>query len=91
MTPQITTLIPKTAINILRLTLLGSLTVGASLLAQGTAANESETAAPASLIKIVRQATQQYADVNAATAAGYAPFLGCLSGPDEGAMGGGSG
>ena len=29
----------------------------------------------------------QYIDVNNATAAGYGPFLGCVSGPDHGAMG----
>lgn len=44
-------------------------------------------AAPAKLVKAVRDATKPYADVNAATAAGYQPFLGCVSGPDHGAMG----
>jgi hypothetical protein len=39
------------------------------------------------LLQLVRDATQQFADVNAATAAGYQPFLGCVSGPDHGAMG----
>jgi hypothetical protein len=28
-----------------------------------------------------------FVDVNTATAAGYQPFLGCVSGPDHGAMG----
>jgi hypothetical protein len=36
---------------------------------------------------MVREATRQFIDVNAATAAGYAPFLGCVTGPDQGAMG----
>lgn len=36
---------------------------------------------------MVRNATGQFIDVNAATAAGYQPFLGCVSGPDHGAMG----
>ena len=44
----------------------------------GQAAHES--AAP-NLVKLVRNATKQFIVVNAATAAGYAPFLGCVTGP----------
>jgi hypothetical protein len=43
--------------------------------------------APAKLVQLVREGTKQFADVNAATAAGYQPFLGCVSGSDHGAMG----
>ncbi len=43
--------------------------------------------APSKLVQIVREATRQYIDVNNATAAGYGPFLGCVSGSDHGAMG----
>ncbi len=39
------------------------------------------------LVQVVRAATQQYLNVNNATAAGYAPFLGCVTGQDHGAMG----
>ena len=39
------------------------------------------------LIDVVRNATDQFGDPSAAVAAGYAPFLGCVSGPQEGAMG----
>ncbi|MFZ0954205.1 MAG: hypothetical protein WAN17_18190, partial [Candidatus Sulfotelmatobacter sp.] len=39
------------------------------------------------LVQVVRAATQQYLNVNKATAAGYAPFLGCVTGQDHGAMG----
>ena len=39
------------------------------------------------LVQIVRNATWQYQDVASATAAGYGPFLGCVSGTDHGAMG----
>jgi hypothetical protein len=35
----------------------------------------------------VREALERYRDVNAAIAAGYAQFQGCVSGPLEGAMG----
>jgi hypothetical protein len=44
-------------------------------------------AAPARLVEMVRRATRQFIDVNAATNAEYHPFLGCISGPDHGAMG----
>jgi hypothetical protein len=60
----------------------------------GSAANDSENgpsapehAAPATLVQLVRAATKRFINVNAATAAGYAPFLGCISGSDHGAMG----
>src|SRR5207302_8632643 len=70
--------------------LMGS---AAPFLAGGSAANEPEqthdnheNAAPAKLVQLVRNATRQFVNVNAATAAGYQPFLGCVSGPDHGAM-----
>ena len=43
--------------------------------------------APATLVQTVRSATQQYLNVNNATAAGYGPLFGCVSGSDHGAMG----
>ena len=39
------------------------------------------------LVQIVRNATVQFQDVASAIAAGYGPFLGCVSGSDHGAMG----
>ena len=39
------------------------------------------------LVETVRRATARFHNVAAAIAAGYAPFLGCVSGPEEGAMG----
>jgi len=47
------------------------------------AGQESQT----NLVQIVRDATKQYLDINNAIAAGYGPFLGCVSGSDHGAMG----
>jgi hypothetical protein len=41
----------------------------------------------AKLVKIVQEATAKYVNVNNATAAGYGPVLGCVSGSDHGAMG----
>ena len=39
------------------------------------------------LVETVRQATEPFRDVGNTTAAGYGPALGCVSGPEEGAMG----
>jgi hypothetical protein len=39
------------------------------------------------LVESVRQATEGFKDVEAAQAAGYGLFHGCVSGPQEGAMG----
>jgi hypothetical protein len=39
------------------------------------------------LVETVRNATKRFKDANAATSAGYGLFHGCVSGPQEGAMG----
>ena len=94
----IKTFFHKFGTRILCLTLLSTVTAAAPLIAaDGTASKEEahaghghsshQQAAPAKLVQLVRDATRQFADVNAATAAGYQPFLGCVSGPDHGAMG----
>jgi hypothetical protein len=82
----ITTLVRKSITRILRLALLASLAISAPLSAtepqQGHADHLS-----ANLVRLVRVATAQFLDVNSADAAGYGPFLGCVTGPDHGAMG----
>jgi len=91
----IQTLIHKFNTRILYLTLLSSVTAAAPLIAADVAATQEADqahashaeAAPAKLVQLVRDATKQFVNVNAATAAGYQPFLGCVSGPDHGAMG----
>ena len=45
------------------------------------------TQSPTSLVRIVREATRSFVDISAAAPAGYGRFLGCVSGPEEGAMG----
>jgi hypothetical protein len=55
-------------------------------LAQQTAAT-TEKGTQNKLIQIVREATKPYLNINNAIAAGYGPFLGCVSGSDHGAMG----
>jgi hypothetical protein len=96
MTPGMTTLIQTSARSFVGLALLGGLVTAGRLgavpapatgeSAQAHAEHE-HAAAPATLVQIVRDATRQFIDVNAATAVGYGPFLGCVSGPDHGAMG----
>jgi hypothetical protein len=89
------TLVHKPVVSILCLALLRCVATAAQLIgADGAATNEVEhahaghaQAVPAKLVQLVRDATKQFVDVNAATAAGYQPFLGCVSGPDHGAMG----
>ena len=94
MRTHIQTLVCNRRVTALRLTLLTSIAAATLLTASsGTASQDSEHAhsdargAPAKLVQIVRDSTKQFVDVNAATAAGYQPFLGCVSGPDHGAMG----
>jgi hypothetical protein len=63
-------------------------------MAQGSSTHKSENGqavlehdSSAGLVQLVREGTRQYINVNNATAAGYAPFLGCVAGTDHGAMG----
>ena len=90
------TSIHKFSARFLSVTLFSGMIAGAMLLAaDGPATQEAEQShaghggqnSPAKLVQLVRDATKKFADVNAATAAGYQPFLGCVSGPDHGAMG----
>jgi hypothetical protein len=50
-------------------------------------AGSSRSKLPTTLVETVRQATSQLKDVKDAEAAGYGLFHGCVSGPQEGAMG----
>ena len=73
----------------LRMVLLGSFAMTTPLFSQSGATmdHSAVTQAPPELVQVVREATQKYVDVNAAINAGYHPVLGCVSGPDHGAMG----
>ncbi|MFZ0817415.1 MAG: hypothetical protein WAM78_17965 [Candidatus Sulfotelmatobacter sp.] len=92
MTTQIFQLAQKSMLQNLRrtltLALFSSLIVATPLLAQKPSQHAAahETSSP-NLVQLVREGTKQYIDVNNATAAGYGPFLGCVSGDDHGAMG----
>jgi len=58
-----------------------------SVISLAAIAHVGAASQPATLVEDVRRATSRFQDVAAAQAAGYAPFLGCVSGPSEGAMG----
>jgi hypothetical protein len=60
--------------------------IGAAALAFASALPEA-LAADATLVDEVRRVTKPYQEITAATAAGYAPFLGCVSNAQGGAMG----
>jgi len=82
--------IMKTTIKVLirKLTLMGAFAAAATLPAAAAEDHAGhKNAAPARLVEIVRNATQQYLNVNMATAAKYGAAFGCVSGPDHGAMG----
>jgi hypothetical protein len=66
--------------------LLAILAISSSALAQDTVQPEAQ-GDQIKLVQIVRDATKQFLDINNAIAAGYGPFLGCVSGSDHGAMG----
>lgn len=83
MTTRSTNLMYRSAVSILRLALLGSLVMGTSLLA---AEKPDAHGQAARLVQLVRNATKGFQDVSNVPA-GYGPFLGCVSGPDHGAMG----
>jgi len=71
-------------------TAIGLLTPAASLVStQGAAQHLAHETRPENnvLIEAVREATERFRDVNAAIAEGYAQFQGCVSSPEEGAMG----
>jgi hypothetical protein len=94
MTTTIETLIRKSHTSIARIALAGILAGAVTLVAADrTAAEQMEpqhdhsAAVPAILVDMVRINTTQFIDVNAATAASYQPLFGCVTGPDQGAMG----
>lgn len=64
-----------------------SLTMVAIYLVSCTATTPASAGPADTLVDEVRRATRAFTDPAAARAAGYGPFLGCVSGPQEGAMG----
>jgi hypothetical protein len=75
--------------RVLRPALLSGLAVASLLMTDATVRLAAEPAAQAqpSLVDLVRDATRPFLDVRAAEEAGYQPLFGCVSGPQEGAMG----
>jgi hypothetical protein len=92
MTTPISQLIQKSTLRTLSLgLLLNSLMIitATPLLAAEEPSDHAghQASSSAKLVRLVREGTRKYIDVNHATAAGYGPFLGCVAGTDHGAMG----
>jgi hypothetical protein len=79
--------IRRSPLTFLRVAVLSSLTAVSPLFAQSHTMSNDSASVPARLMQIVQESTQKYLNVNNARSAGYAPFLGCVTGPDQGAMG----
>lgn len=63
------------------------LTAAAVTVTHAQAHDHEGARAPASLVQIVRDVTKPYQDVTVALSDGYGTAFGCVSGPQEGAMG----
>jgi hypothetical protein len=90
MKKRISTIIHKSAGNRVRPLLLATLASSVMLLAGTDDPHRGHSGyppPPAKLVETVRNNTMMFTNVNAATAAGYQPLFGCVSGPDQGAMG----
>src|SRR5919109_2727129 len=70
-----------------RLLLIGLLALSLFALTSVALARSHQLEHGSTLVEAVRQAASPYKDVEAAKSAGYGLFHGCVSGPQEGAMG----
>jgi hypothetical protein len=90
-TKRLQSFVSKSTGNFLCFALLGSLATAGAFAQSGAEMNHADHAdrghTPPELVLAVRQATQQFTDPVSAMNAGYQPVLGCVSGPDQGAMG----
>jgi hypothetical protein len=58
-----------------------------SATAQSQPLSSNQSSQAATLLQVVRDATERFKDVNVAKQAGYGPVFGCVQGDDAGAMG----
>jgi len=90
MSKRVTTVICASAVRFLCLVLLSGLIAATPVFAQGSHPGPSQARHQqpdsATLVQKVRAATRAFLDVSNVPD-GYGPFLGCVSGPDHGAMG----
>lgn len=88
MRTRINTIVPPSTRSSLCLLLFGTIAAAVTMLAAPDDMHANHGGpVTAKLVQAVRNATAHFANVNAATAAGYQPLFGCVSGPDHGAMG----
>jgi hypothetical protein len=76
----------QSATAVLHMALLGAIVMFAPILATASDTGHQHTV-PSKLVRIVRETTAQFINVNNLRGTGYAPLFGCVSGPDHGAMG----
>jgi hypothetical protein len=84
----------KHQIDAIFIGIIGTALLAAASTAAGAPSQSDDNAAwdfahhrASPLVQAVRDATARYQDVSKAEADGYTPVLGCVSGPDMGAMG----
>ena len=71
----------------------GLIVLGLAVTSLGQASDQDREHSPklqmhgGELVRIVRESTKRFRDVNQAKAEGYQLLFGCVSGPDDGAMG----
>ena len=73
--------------KIKRLLLIGLIALSLFALTSVALARSQKLEQEATLVQAVRQAAGRFKDIEAAKSAGYGLFHGCVSGPQEGAMG----
>lgn len=87
MTMSVPILIRNVTVTVLRVALLTSVVTTVPMVAVGQTKGHDHNHQSSTLVQMVRQATEQYKDVNNATQAGYAQLFGCMAGSDHGATG----
>lgn len=76
--------------SIARFVLFGTIATSSLLTVTAASAQthqHSASTSPSALVQEVRRVTDVYRDIRQTASGGYAQFLGCVSGPQEGAMG----
>ena len=78
----------KVIVSALRVAMLSALVTASPILARAqSSGHDHDHAVSAKLVRIVRESTAQFINVNNLKGTDYAPAFGCVSGPDHGAMG----